>query len=395
MTSSRLRVAAVLVAASATLLALTSCAPASSQHTAGGGSSAPTTHHTTKPKPTTLPPALDTTAPAALLNIPCNSLATPAEVAAFQGPATLITQPASLATGDLADATNFLPVSDYIRGAGGIDCIWSRGPVDHYDPTHVAVNPYIEVSVEFNAAAAWALYVQENDIDGNQLVQCDGDVGNTSICQFDELVGTSTWIEVFSRKSDGPKVYADGPNLIMQTAVAAVKAAGAPAALTPPQTGTPALGGTCASFSSPGAVQTALGIGVPLAPVVLPSQPDYPTIIATWYAAQNTMNDHPCAFESAGSRVQAMLTWIPGGAWAWAENDSQPLADGTLQPLSLTGLKAHDTASIRCSAGNAACVVDLVLGGDWIEATVPSTSTAANRQTAATALAQDIVNTVL
>jgi hypothetical protein len=98
---------------------------------------------------------------------------------------------------------------------------------------------------------------------------------------------------------------------------------------------------------------------------------------------------------ATGSTTQVQLAWIPGGAWAWAEDKTQPLADAPLQPLSLTGLGANDSASIRCASGSASCVVDLILGGDWIEATVPASSTAADKRAAATAVAQAIVTHLL
>ncbi|HEY5230563.1 MAG TPA: hypothetical protein VIJ11_06710, partial [Galbitalea sp.] len=80
-----------------------------------------------------------------------------------------------------------------------------------------------------------------------------------------------------------------------------------------------------------------------------------------------------------------------GGAWAWAEDKTQTLADAPLQTLHLTGLAVHDGAWIRCAAANASCIVDLTLGGDWIEVAVPATSTAANKRAAVTALAQAVV----
>jgi hypothetical protein len=392
MTQTFPRALAALAIVTLATIGLAGCAPATHDSGSSGAPGSSSTHVTKKPKPIKPKPALDTTAPAALLSIPCTSLATWAEIAAFQGTVTLISPVAKLATGDLASPSNFLPVSDYIRGAGGIDCDWSTGTDNHYDPTNISEDPNLEITVEFNAASAWAVFASENEVTGNDSQMCDGDWGNTTVCQFDHLVGTGTWIELYAHKASGPDTI-DGPNAIMQTAIAAVTAAGTPGASPVPEAGTPPLGGQCTDLAPAAAVQTALGIGTPVTAAVLPSQPEYPDFIAPWYAAQNTLSDHPCVFET-GSQIQALLTWIPGGAWAWAEDKAQPLADEAPQSLALTGLHVNDSAAIRCAAGNTSCVVDLVLGGNWIEATVPATSAAANKQTAATAVAQAIVTTV-
>jgi hypothetical protein len=140
---------------------------------------------------------------------------------------------------------------------------------------------------------------------------------------------------------------------------------------------------------APAAVGTAVGTNAPITATV-PDQGQAQYALQNWYASQNLLKDHPCVFQS-GSTIQANLAWIPGGAWAWAEDKTQALADAPLQTLSLTGLHVNDGAWIRCAAANAACTVDLILGGNWIEATVPATSTAANKRTAATAVAQAIV----
>jgi hypothetical protein len=377
------RILFVLVAVSATTVGLAGCAPAT---TTGGNSSAtniPATHTPVTIKK--LPPALDTTAPASRLNLPCTSLATPAQITGYQGPVTLV-QPAALAAGDLADANNLIPSPDYIREAGGIDCIWSAGPVDHSEVTDVTVPSYVEITVQFDAENAWSLEGPAMGAENGDAGECDVDnVG--SICQLDHLVGAGTWIDILGRHSTG-----GGNDIepVHDSVIAAVTAAGTPSVPTVPQAGTLALGTQCTDFASTAAVQTALGTSAAIAASTpLVSATDYESVPVE-YAAQDSLKDHPCIFTS-GSATVAQVAWLPGGAWAWAEDKTQTLADAPLQTLHLTGLGVHGGAWIRCAANDASCIVDLVLGGDWIEVAVPATSTAADKRSAVTALAQAVV----
>jgi hypothetical protein len=374
------RILLVLAAVTAATFALAGCAPATT--TTPGATSTPRSigpkHHTPVPH---VPPAIDTTAPAARVNLPCTSLAT-------QGPATLV-QPAADAAGDLADASNLIPSSDYIREAGGLDCLWTNGPVDHSEVGNVTVPPYLEITVQFDAQHAWSLEgpaIGLDPSDPSDGGECDVDSGG-SICQLDHLVGTGTWIDILGRHSTGGG-NALGP--LHDSVVAAVTAAGTPSGPTTPQAGTLTLGTQCTDFASTSAVQTALGTSAAIA-ASTPSQgsDDY-SIIPTEYAAQDTLKDHPCIF-TAGTATVAQVAWLPGGAWAWAEDKTQTLADAPLQTLHLTGLAGNDGAWVRCAAANASCIVDLTLGGDWIEVAVPVTSTAANKRAAITALAQAVV----
>jgi hypothetical protein len=325
-------------------------------------------------------------APAPRLNIPCDTLVPQSAVTGYQGAVTLV-QPSELAVGDLADADSLLPSADYIRETGGIQCIWSAGPVDNYLGFNGPVPALLEVTVQFDALSTWNIAASDFGVEGNSGGECDVDDPG-SICQNEDLVGTSTWIEIYSRHATG----AGEVSLVENAARAAVTAAGTPSALPTPDAGTVPLGGQCTAIASTAEVASAVGTSSALTTSV-PDQGQADSAIQNWVAAQNQLNDHPCYY-SAGSTVQAKLAWIPGGAWAWAEDKTQTLADSPLQTLAVTGLKAHEGAWIRCAASDASCIVDLVLGGNWIEATVPATSTAANKRTAATALAKSIATTV-
>jgi hypothetical protein len=381
------RVRFALVIAAVAVIGLAGCAPAVGGSGSSGGSTS-VAHPPTKPTPKhPVVPVLNKTAPTPRLDIPCNTLVAPADVTAYQGAGVTLVQPAQLAAGDLADANNLLPSADYIRETGGIQCLWAAAPVDNYVAIDQPVPALLQITVQFDAAPSWAIVGPEIGVEGSEGGECDvDDPGN--VCQTEDLVGTSTWIEIYSRHGAGSGDIEQVEN----DAVAAVKAAGTPTALPTPQTGTTHLGATCTALLSTAAVGTAVGTSAALSAAV-PDQGQADDSLQNWSASQDLLKDHPC-FYSASTTVQAKLAWIPGGAWAWNENKTQTLANAPLQTLQVSGEQSGDGAWIRCAAGDSACTVDLVLGGNWIEATVPSTSTAANKRTAATKIAADIVGTI-
>jgi hypothetical protein len=379
----RIRIALVLAAV--TIIALAGCAPAVT-----GPTSTPS--HAVKHTPVKhhLPPPLDTTAPAAQITTPCSSLITPSELTDWQGSGTTAIAPALVAAGDLADPSMQLPVSDYVRAAGGLDCLWSAGPFDHYNADPSAAPSYLEITVQFAATIEYNLNAASTGASGGRAGECDQDDPG-SICQLDDLVG-GTWIEIYSRKAVGTGAGANGIGTIEDSVLAAVTAAGTPTGAPAPQSGTTPLGTSCADFASTTAIQTAVGSSAALT-ASTPAQPQsFGSALATpiWFPAQDVLKDHPCVFTS-GSTVQATISWIPGGAWAWNEDRSQTLAEPPLQSLKLSGEGPNDTASIRCASSDAACTVDLIVGGNWIEATVPATGTAENKRAAVTAVAGAIV----
>ena len=382
-----IRIAVVLAAVAA--LTLAGCAPATTGPTRTNPPASHGPKHTTKP----VVPAIDITAPTARVASACNTLITPQELTDWQGTGTTAIAPALIAAGDLTDASIQIPVSDYIRAAGGLECLWAAGPFDHYNPDPSAVPSYLEITVQFDAASEYNLNAASLGASGGRAGECDVDDPG-SICQIDDLVG-SAWIEIYSRKAVGTGTGPSGISTIETSVLAAVTAAGTPSGAPTPQTGTTSLGTQCTDFASTAAVQSAVGSSTAVTANTPAQQQTFGSALSTplWLPSQDALKNHPCVFTS-GTTTQAAISWIPGGAWAWNEDKSQTLANAPLQPLHVAGEQSGDTAAIRCAASDASCTVDLVLGGNWIELTVPSTSTAANKRTAATKIAAAIVGTL-
>jgi hypothetical protein len=385
MTQRRIRLALVLAAAAS--VALAGCAPAVIAPT-----STPSSAPTSTPTPTPPPPAIDVTAPVAQISTPCSGLITPALLLDWQGPGTTLQTPATVAVGDLADPTVRIPVSDYVRAAGGLDCLWSAGPYDHYSTSNAAPS-YLEVTVQFNATAEYNENAESLGASGGRAGECDVDDPG-SICQLDDLVG-GTWIEIYSRHAVGTGAGGNGIEGIEKAVLAALSAAGAPSGVPATQAGTTALGAECTDFATTAAVQAALGTSAAVTATTPSETQSFGSALKTqlWLPSEDAMKNRPCSFMT-GVKTQARISWIPGGAWAWNENKTQTLAEAPLQNLQLTGEGPNDSASLRCAAANASCTVDLVLGGNWIEVTVPTTSNAANKMDAVTKIAQAVVTTV-
>ena len=373
-----------LVAVATASLALSGCAPA----TTAGGTSAPTHVRATHGPVKQVIAPLDATAPTPQVSTTCSALVTPTELSDWQGAGVAAVAPNAIAAGDLADPSLQLPVADYVREAGGLVCLWSAGPVDDFATGDDTVPSFLQITVQFGAAAEYALNAPALGASNGRAGECDGD-DTGSVCQIDDLVAGTTWVDILSRHATGTGAGADGIGIIEDAVLAALTAAGSPTGSTAPEAGTAPLGAQCTDLVAAADIQSAVGAAVT---ANTPDQGQTGTDPQTplWYPSQDVLKDHPCVFVT-GSTTQAQLAWIPGGAWAWAEDKTQTLADAPLQSLHLSGLTAPDTASIRCAPGDAACVVDLVVKGDWIEATVPASSTATSKRTAATAIAQAIL----
>ena len=382
MHSPRVRSAVALATGAAILLALAACAPASTKHHPGGGSGHHGAGSTQSASPTPYVSTLDTTAPTPLANIGCSNLVTAADLSvAFPGVSVSLLPTASMAAGDLAGTDTQIPAADFVRDAGGIMCIWSNAPADHYITNFPTIKSE-EISFLFNAAGTPWESSQKVDYSDPASDMNDGSC-DTGSCELDQLVNGKTWVSSLELNQQ-PVLNDPFQNITTADTAAASSVTAQP--LPTPAAGTLALGHTCTAFVADADASTALGTSVVSSQPLL--QQDYMDFYGTWEGAQDELGDHPCVW-THGSTTVGHLSWLPAGAWAWDEAQALPLADGTPAPLSVPGLAKGDTAFIRCSASDASCVTDLIIGGNWIEAQV-SQPGSINRA-AVTAIADAIV----
>ena len=380
MTSLLARRAAIIITASISLFALSACTPTPAPGgttPAPGGSSAPVA----TPAPTATLSSLDSTAPSPLINISCDDLAPLAEVQkAYPGIPLVATT--DLAAGDLLNVSNALPVSDFVRGAGGIECLYDSQPDNNYRFTGTP-HPSFELNVVFNAAASWATFQKRDFFTGDNFGECD-----LGICQTDDLVNGSTWIDILELEPN-PAQQSPVVDSIETTAKNAVKNAGTAPTLPAADPATVALGTQCTDFVANSDVQSALGVTMPITAKTSIAYLEDQGTYSSWDASQDALHDHPCTWKSGGIKFGS-LNWIPAGAWAWKEAQTHSLIYGPAKPLVVTGLHAGDGAWVRCNTSQTACISDLVIGGNWIEASLAKTGSA-SKLPAITSIANAIV----
>jgi hypothetical protein len=238
------------------------------------------------------------------------------------------------------------PAAQYsLRSLGGLACEWSNGLTRSPDGTITLVG--VEVMILPEGTSQYERWIA-GYLDGSPSCR-----GEPVYCDSNELIGT-TWVSITATATTG-EGFADYAAEVRDR----VTNAGSGAAPWVPET---TLGpGGCGGIIADAAMSTALGIDLLGGPphaggwsIQAAADANFGTLQCIWYARDS---DHPVSFLAA----------LPGGAWAWKEaapdltNPSVPVA------LDVPGLAAEDEAWIRCTDLAAPCIVDLILGNDWIE----------------------------
>ncbi len=250
-----------------------------------------------------------------------------------------------------------LSLSYTVRSLGGLACEWNNGAPGQISPG--GSNPAyagVIVLVLPNATTQWARY--------ESIYSSSGGVGSycspssvPSYCSTNQIVGTS-WVEV---TVVGGASDATGTALGTE-ALSSIAAAGPGAAPWSPPSGTLALPAECSGVVSDAAVQSALGISEPVVASVGGGG---------WSlqagARENWGGPH-CywSFVGADAGVGSLST-IRGGAWAWNEVSSTLTFPSTPASAAIAGLAPGDEAWLRCAAADEYCVIDLIIGGNWVE----------------------------
>ena len=231
--------------------------------------------------------------------------------------------------------------------------------------------------------AQWDRYVDYYGATAAGTPSCYTSTGRTA-CQLDVLV-SNRWVDV---ALDGAVTEAAGAALANAVA-AAVTGAGAGAAVWNPPADTLALPDACTAYISGATVQAITGLTVPIEPV-----PRFGGGWSLWAGAEVIDGSPSCYFVFDGLETGiGTLDVLRGGEWAWAE--AQTLVSST--PVTIAGLGSDDEASIRCGAGDAWCIVDLLVGGCWLELYMyeDDFGGAFDQRAAAQAIAAEVVASVL
>jgi len=342
----------------------------------------PTTPPAAEATPTPTPSEEAASAPEPVIDVSCAEMLPPSTVAAAFGDPLSI---ADAAHSTMAAGAAIVPA--YVaRSLGGLACEWNNGQT--YSGSRGANPDYsgVRVVVLPDAGAQWDRYVEYYGTDGLGLF-CGAAVAPYPLgCESNDLVG-SHWVEttIFDATSEAAAAT------LHSAILAAVGAAGPGAAAWTAPADTLALPSNCESLAPLSAVQSALGVASPVVAVgaaggwSLPAGAD---VIAAVVSCSWLYSD-------ADAGVGAFRA-LPAGSWAWAEALPVLALPSTPEALGLTGLESDEEAWIRCAAGNSECVVDLVIGGNWLEFELwPEDGfgrVTADRRAAAGAIAQAIVD---
>ena len=352
-----------------TALALTACTPPKGDPTpsASSPSAAPT------PSPT----EAAISAPAPVFDVECSDLASEATLTDALGAGVTSIDPAESTMG----AYPAISPTYAVRSLGGITCEWNNGEPQSdttgSNPAYVGTR----VLVLPNATSQWDRYLDYYgaEAEGDYCTAYEGPLR----CTTDVLTG-STWVQLTTVGATSEAAA----SALGAEVVAAISGAGVGAALWSPPAGTAALPTDCSGVIADDAVQTALGIDV----AVQASSGGGGWSLEAG-ALENWGGPH-CywAFLDADAGVGSLST-LSGGAWAWAEAREFLTLPSAPEAVTIAGLSADDEAWLRCAAADAYCLVDLVIGGNWVEAYVwpDDVGLSIDRRAGAIAIAESIV----
>ncbi|MCU1407524.1 MAG: hypothetical protein JWQ43_3827 [Glaciihabitans sp.] len=385
------RVPSGILVATALVISLAACSPPDPASETGAPTSGttPTSIPTDGSTPTTAPAD---SAPTPRLNIGCTDLGTPATFASLLTTPVTVGNPTTTA---LATQPT-IPAAYPVRSLGGLVCEWSNGrPISGTageDTGYVGA----QVSILPDATATWQQFVSTYLVVDNVQVYCTN--AAPVFCSLNTLIN-GYWVEAtltgltVADPTNDAAVQAAAKSYF-DTVITTVTGATAPSLAWQPPAGTLPLPATCDELVTPAQVQTALGVPEPVFTT---------TGGGGWSqssAAFHTAGILPCTWVLGNADIGVgSLSWLSGGSWAALDATATPSVPQGAQPVTVPGLDASDTAYIRCATNDDGCWVDLLVGGNWIQATVfpaePGSPTlSVDRRTAAIQLAAQIVATV-
>jgi hypothetical protein len=314
----------------------------------------PSAFPTTTASPTATP---ESSAPETRFDLDCDSIASTATIEAFTSEP--IEKQDLLA--NYSEQSPELPRLAYIEAMGGLVCDWSNG-VSTFSSSGGPGTPYIGTSIMILPEAGTQFAKFETMYGPASGVQCSAS-GPT--CSLDTLVN-GYWLSV-----EMHGVIFDDPTSDLPPALVSeffdsvdslISALGAPAPRWSPPEGTIALGADCELIIPTSDVQSALALT------------NEPSVYkpgggwSMWAGATVESGGGRCSWSANDEETyDGGLSWLPGGAWA-----AEKLLPGTTNPSGVTpvaipDLATSDKAFLRCADDDSHCVVDLVIGGNWVQ----------------------------
>ncbi len=330
------------------------------------------------------PTAAPAAAPETRFDLTCDDITTTETVAEF------ISEPIEKqdALAVYAQQSQELPRLTYIEAMGGLVCNWSNGLASFSERGVVGTDAGVTVLILPEADEQYAKYEATYGSDA----PCGA---STLTCEFDKLID-GYWVSVSMTSVVFDDAASDeAPPLVsaffssVETQVAALAA---PAARWTPPAGTVELGTECESIITASEAQAALEMSGD----VQLSVPHGGWSI--WAAATDESGGGSggCSWSNPDSEYSdGALKWLPAGAWAAEKMLPKTTYPTAVSSVSVANLAEDDEAFVRCADDESYCVVDLIIGGNWIQATgFASPDSALSAQERAIALAAAVAANV-
>ena len=253
-----------------------------------------------------------------------------------------------------------IPRVTSILSVGGTACEWSNGaPENHQygtNPDYVGVT----VMVVPRPTAGWSERATQYGLPDDRN-QCDPGavLDAVALCEGSAAVGDA-WVVVSAFGGAGA-IDASRWQPLFDAIIDAVTAAG-PAA--PPtareHVGTPPVE-DCEAVLPLDTVRSVTGTPEP------ETRRSGGGGWSAWAEARQTAGNTGCMWTIFDADLAAGVDWVTDGRWAF----ERMLQAGTTSAVEVAGLRADDTAVIRCSSApyGDSCAVDLRIGEDWYNVT--------------------------
>jgi hypothetical protein len=318
------------------------------------------------PTPSPAPTATGSTAtePASRFAFTCADLATDAQVSTMMGS----TVHAVDALEDPLTAFWGIPREGSIEQVGGLVCTWSNGvPYNSIAGSSTAGTSYVGLQVELMPDSAAGF--RKAGVTGNSFVGC-----SSTNCNASSLLG-STWLQSAAQRTTLGDRTKQQRTADFQTLEAnidkVVTDAGSPTARA--ASTADALPSSCTDYVSDATLSTAVGVDM-----VESTSGDGGG--GGWSleaeAQEQAQFAYACQWGMKGNDGDNLivLSVLPAGAWIPTKYSGVDAPQGAASALSIPGLPASDKAWIRCDLQGDApddyCVVDLAIGGNWVELTL-------------------------
>ncbi len=282
----------------------------------------------------------------------------------------------------------------YIQDLGGIDCAWSDGTqIEHNGQA-------VYLSVLPITPANWKHFDQTAPVSAgaNKYIFCSA--GDENTCEYEGYMD-GDWVSILLQGMVPKPASSDNtlPTPVHNLFVAAfakLAAAGAPGPAPTPPVGSVPLPTDPNHILTAAQVKAAFGVAGQIK-LDCDGESDGPWTIGA--QAERDVNSHGGCFLAAGNTGggYGFMDWLPGGQWA--EQQAQAATPSEV-PVTVPGLPAGDTAAEFHDFEND-LTLDLVIGGNWVELSIPPAETdglipkaTVNRKVAILTLAADVETTV-